>query len=117
DDNVLTYQSGLDYVGRYTTRPRGTSVRLPAPSFNLSNMTDRYLSYFSNISYSFDKRYTLTGSVRWDGSNLFGVKVNQKWVPLWSLGGSWLLSDESFYNNLTIPYFRVRMTYGYNGNV
>lgn len=117
NDDVLTYQSVFDYLTRYVTQPRGTSVRLPAPAFSLSDLTDRYLSYFSNASYSLDNKYTLSGSIRWDASNLFGVKINQKGVPLWSLGGSWVISNEAFYNTPAIPYLKARLTYGYNGNV
>jgi len=79
--------------------------------------TDRYLSYYTNLSYSYDTKYTLSLSARKDESNIFGVKSNQKGVPLWSAGLSWDLSKESFYHMDWIPYLRIRATYGYNGNV
>lgn len=60
----------------------------------------------------------LSSSIRWDGSNLFGVKTNQKGVPLWSVGGSWNISNEAFYPLArTVPYLRLRTTYGVSGNV
>ena len=34
---------------------------------------NRYLSYYMTASYSYDNRYTVFGSMRFDGSNLFGV--------------------------------------------
>src|SRR5690606_21978303 len=57
------------------------------------------------------------GSARYDGSNLFGVKTNQKGTPLWSLGGSWDISKETFYHVDPISYLRLRTTYGVSGNV
>src|SRR5690606_8762552 len=77
----------------------------------------RNLSYFGNVSYSYRNRYVLTVSSRWDASNLFGVKTNQKGVPLWSAGLGWKISDEGFWNRDAVPYLRLRATYGINGNV
>ncbi|WP_316805325.1 SusC/RagA family TonB-linked outer membrane protein [Pedobacter nototheniae] len=78
---------------------------------------DRYLSYYANASYTYNAKYTLSGSSRLDQSNLFGVNTNQKGVPLWSAGLSWNISKESFYQLPFIPYLKLRATYGYNGSV
>ncbi len=117
DHDLLTYQSLFDYLTRYPLRPRGNTARLPSPSSTLSDLTDRFVSYYGNTAYTFDSRYVLSASMRWDGSNLFGVKTNQKGVPLWSLGGAWNLSQEAFYDLSWLPYLKWRLTYGYNGNV
>ncbi len=53
------------------------------------NETDRYISYYLNAKYIFQRRYVLSGSIRKDESNLFGVSTNQKGLPLWSMGVSW----------------------------
>ncbi|PZR18253.1 MAG: SusC/RagA family TonB-linked outer membrane protein [Flavobacterium psychrophilum] len=80
--------------------------------------TDRYISYFVNAAYTIKKRYTISISSRKDESNIFGVKTNQKGIPLWSAGASWELSKESFYQQGNwLPYLRFRITHGYNGNV
>lgn len=78
---------------------------------------DRYRSYYFNASYTYKSKYILSASARKDESNLFGVKPNQKGVPLWSAGVAWNLSSESFYNAEILPSLRLRATYGYNGNV
>lgn len=116
DAELLTGNTSYDYTQRYPTRPRGTSL-LPAPGSGRTHLTDRYLSYFGNAAYTYLGRYTLSGSIRWDGSNIFGVKTNQKGVPLWSLGGSWEVSKENFYGWKPLPYLRLRFTYGSSGNV
>ncbi|WP_236979711.1 SusC/RagA family TonB-linked outer membrane protein [Membranihabitans maritimus] len=79
--------------------------------------TDRFESYYFNGAYTYDYTYGLSLSARKDGSNLFGVRTNQKWVPLWSVGTSWTISKEKFYNIGWLPYLKMRMTYGYSGNV
>jgi TonB-linked SusC/RagA family outer membrane protein len=74
-------------------------------------------SYYVNGSYAYSGRYIVSGSARRDESNLFGVKTNQKGVPLWSLGFAWNIDKESFYALNWLPSLKLRTTYGYNGNV
>nr|WP_121272150.1 SusC/RagA family TonB-linked outer membrane protein [Pedobacter schmidteae] len=118
DPEVLTGTTLFDYTKKYPQRPAG-SASVPQPPYQLSQYADRYLSYFGNAAYTYNSKYTISGSLRWDGSNLFGVKTNQKGVPLWSAGASWDISKESFYSivNNAIPYLRLRATYGSAGNV
>lgn len=82
-----------------------------------SDVTNRFLSYFGNASYTYNNLYTFSGSARFDQSNLFGVKTNQKGVPLWSAGAAWNVSNEHFYKLDWLPYLKLRATYGYNGNI
>ncbi|MCF3109619.1 SusC/RagA family TonB-linked outer membrane protein [Niabella sp. CC-SYL272] len=108
-------QINVDLVTVFPTNPDGAQS-LPNIN-NLSRYTDRYLSYFSNASYSFKGRYIISGSGRVDKSNLFGVKTNQQATPLYSGGVSWIFSKESFYRFGFLPYGKLRVTYGYNGNI
>jgi len=57
---------------------------------------DRYLSAFSNIVYAYDNRYSLSGSIRFDQSNLFGTNPKYKYRPLWSMGAAWNMHKEPF---------------------
>jgi TonB-dependent starch-binding outer membrane protein SusC len=82
-----------------------------------SSLTDRFLSYYGNAAYTYRRHYSFSASARKDQSNLFGVKANQRGVPLWSAGLAWTVSDESFYHLNAIPYLKLRSTFGYNGNI
>lgn len=79
--------------------------------------SDRYISYYANLSYAFLNRYTFYASARKDESNLFGVESNKKGVPLWSVGLSWEISREAKYNVRWLEYLKLRASYGYSGNV
>ncbi len=79
--------------------------------------TNRYTSFFINGAYTYDKRYILSASARKDASNLFGVKTNDKGQPFWSIGGAWVISEEAFFFKDLLSFLKLRMTYGYNGNV
>lgn len=116
NNDLFTGSNRFDYETRYNTRPSGRA-RIPGSNATRRQLTDRYLSYFGNAAYNYDGRYTASGSVRWDGSNLFGVKTNQKGKLLWSLGASWEIGKEDFYDVPVLPQLRLRATYGSSGNV
>lgn len=116
DQNLYTGQHMFDYATQYTTRPQGRS-RIWQPNPTRRQFIDRYISYFANAGYQYDRKYTFSGSVRWDGSNLFGVKAHQKGKLLWSLGASWDLVQEAFFPIGLVTSLRLRSTYGSSGNV
>ncbi|TYP99600.1 TonB-linked SusC/RagA family outer membrane protein [Tenacibaculum adriaticum] len=77
-----------------------------------------YSSFYATGSYTYDKRYTVFGSVRYDGSNLFGVDPKYKYLPLWSASAAWALSEEEFLKNSNvISDLRLRASYGLQGNI
>jgi TonB-linked SusC/RagA family outer membrane protein len=78
---------------------------------------DRNISYYVNASYTYKSKYIASGSFRKDESNLFGVKANQKGVPLWSGGLLWNLHNEEFFNIKWLDILKLRASYGYNGNI
>lgn len=54
-------------------------------------------SYFGRLSYKFDNKYILYGTIRNEGSNKFPY---QKKINLPAFGVSWVLSEESFMKNI-----------------
>jgi len=76
----------------------------------------RFVSGYSNAAYTYDRKYTLNGSIRFDQSNLFGTNKSLQYKPIWSLGGAWNLSRESFFKVDKINNLNVRFTYGLAGN-
>ncbi|MEC4053377.1 SusC/RagA family TonB-linked outer membrane protein [Myroides odoratimimus] len=77
-----------------------------------------YASFFATASYTYNRKYTVFGSVRADGSNLFGVDPKYRYVPLWAVSGSWDVTRESFMENLDfVSNLRLRASYGLQGNI
>lgn len=112
--NTGTFQI-VDHVSLFPTYPLLSNQRISNSDY-LSQTIDRFVSIFSIASISYRGRYTLTGSVRKDASNLFGVSSNSKWQPLWSSGLTWNISREKFYNFEHLPHIRAKLSYGYSGN-
>lgn len=64
--------------------------------YTFSDRTDRYLSYFFNAGYTYDQRYGLSFSIRYDGSNFVSDDPDLRWSPMWSVGAKWTVSKEKF---------------------
>ncbi len=94
-----------------------TSSPLPnPPGISFLGNRSRTLSEFFNAAYTYDRRYTLSGSVRKDGSSAFADQTNKTGTPFYSIGASWEINNEKFYNIKWLPYLKLRATFGYNGN-
>lgn len=78
---------------------------------------NNFISYYGQLAYDFEKRYLLNLTARKDASNLFGVNINQKGTPLWSIGMGWNISQEAFYRLKTFSLLKLRLSYGSSGNV
>ena len=71
-------------------------------------------AYLGRLFYSFKDRYMFTGTVRRDGYSAFGQ--NNPWATFWSVGGSWLFSEEKFVDLDWLNTGKFRVSYGTNGN-
>jgi hypothetical protein len=105
---------GLTVFGDYANPNNAGTIPL---NLGESDLADRYRSYYANAAWTYNGRLSVSGSGRLDQSNLFGVRTNQKGVPLWSAGAAWTLSKEGFYHISWLPYLKLRATFGYNGNI
>ena len=99
--------------------PEGKKANDPAYKTYTKNQNENaFASFYATASYTYDRKYTFFGSVRYDGSDLFGVDPKYKYLPLWSASGSWLVSEEEFLkDNSTVSNLRVRASYGLQGNI
>ncbi len=75
---------------------------------------DRFVSFYGNGSYTFDRKLTATASIRMDQSNLFGTNPKYQYKPLWSTGLLYILSEN---DNDWLDRLAIRATYGINGNI
>ncbi|SDT56386.1 TonB-linked outer membrane protein, SusC/RagA family [Mucilaginibacter mallensis] len=79
---------------------------------------ERYLSYYSNASYTFLNKYTASGSIRFDNYSAQGVSDQQKAIPLWSSGLKWDVKREDFMQNVKpVNDLSLRLTYGSGGTI
>ena len=69
----------------------------------------------ARATYSYDDKYSITGTVRRDGFS--GFSKNKKWGTFSSVGVNWNISKERFLENVNgIDNLALRVSYGSNGN-
>ncbi|WP_452221344.1 SusC/RagA family TonB-linked outer membrane protein [Lacinutrix salivirga] len=73
-------------------------------------------SYFMSANYGYQNKYHLNAAIRKDGSSRFGP--NNKWGTFWSVGGNWVISKESFFDNVDfMNLLKLKSSYGVQGNL
>lgn len=117
DKRTGSYVSTLNYNTFYPIFDQGYSNTIPQRLGYGEAVLNRFVGVLANASYSLSDRYTIYASARRDGANVFGVKTNNKWKPLWSTGVKWDISKERFYSLKWMPLIDIRASYGYTGNV
>lgn len=84
------------------------------PGFAYNGRQTLY-SVFGKVIYDFDNKYSISASMRGDGSSKFAT--GNKWGYFPAVSGSWKLSSESFMENVTaITNIKFRAGYGETGN-
>lgn len=106
--NSLNYL--YDFMGNPTTLPGGNT------QFGWER--DKFVSFYGNASYTYNDKYSVSGSARSDASNFITANPKLRWSPLWSVGGKWNVKNEKFMdNNKIFDRLEMRLTYGKNGNI
>ena len=74
---------------------------------------DRFVAFFGTASYSYQGKYTVNATGRYDGSNKMGQSKSSRWLPTWNVSGSWNASEEEFMRDIDwISRLSFRGTYG-----
>jgi TonB-dependent starch-binding outer membrane protein SusC len=72
-------------------------------------------SVFSKVGFVYKNRYSVSASIRRDGSSRFGT--NTRYGTFWSVGAAWNIDEEDFMkNNKIFSTVKLRGSYGVNGN-
>ncbi|NER15423.1 SusC/RagA family TonB-linked outer membrane protein [Leptobacterium flavescens] len=127
EDHNITALIGLNYEETLRTRSNVSSTGFLTDDLrNLGSGStptvlngDRFPSklygLFGRVSYDYQGKYILEGSLRRDGSSRFGP--NNRFGYFWSAAAGWILSQESFVQDLEFfDYLSLRGSIGTVGN-
>ena len=120
DDEKLLYpnQPFYDDYGAYQFYTPSKTRLNPVKDWSSVYTDNRFFSLFGNIAYTYNRKYTLTGSVRTDASNMIVKDPKYRYAPFWSVGGRWSVKQEKFMASATwIDRLQLRGSYGVLGNV
>ncbi|MBQ9440233.1 MAG: SusC/RagA family TonB-linked outer membrane protein [Paludibacteraceae bacterium] len=66
--------------------------------FNNDFGWDRSLAFFGTATYAWRSRYSITGTIRYEGSNQLGRSRRARWLPTWNVSGAWNAHEEFWWN-------------------
>lgn len=112
-------QTGYDLDEFMNNTPAGIGDKTGAsdypPSIGGSKTRNNLMSYFTQWTYTYNHRYDLSGSLRYDESSKF-VGSN-KHAMFWSIGAGWNIENEDFMKSVDwINQLKLRASIGTNGN-
>lgn len=88
------------------------------PLHEETHQENAYVSWFATGSYTLLYRYTLGASIRFDGSDVFGVAKKYRYLPLYSVSGLWRAKEEKFLRDVKwLSELSLRASYGIQGNI
>lgn len=120
-DHIVNYYGGMELnaVNRERTWSNGVGMQygygmLPSPSYlffkqsqeenssyyTVDDTRDRDVSFFSTATYSWKHRYTVNGTIRYEGSNKLGRSRKARWLPTWNISTAWNAHEETFWKSI-----------------
>lgn len=96
-------------------RSIGDGTRDGGPAVGTFQSQWTLLSSFGRVNYTYDSRYLLTFTGRYDGSSKFGAENKWGFFPSGALG--WRFSEEAFMDDADfLTDGKIRVSYGVTGN-
>lgn len=78
---------------------------------------NRSLSGYVTLSYGYKEYFILNANGRFDASNKFGSRSNERLLPIWSVSGLWNLKETFLKSSEFLSELSVRTSYGTQGNM
>lgn len=110
-ENLYAYRSGYLTNGATDLNAGDATTAKNSNSSGTSSIS----SFFGRMFYSFDNKYLLTATLRYDGSSKFYKDNRWGWFPSAAL--AWKVSNENFLkDNAVINNLKLRLGWGTVGN-
>lgn len=81
--------------------------------YGISHQVSGYLT----LSYSYGSHFTIYANGRFDASNKFGDRSNEKFLPIWAISGNWNLKENVLKNVDFINDMSLKTSFGMQGNM
>ena len=86
--------------------------------YSLGRSHLRSAAFFLNANYSYKSRYSVNGTVRYEGTNSMGKSRNARWLPTWNISGRWNLDEEVFFQPIKkiVSHAALKLSYSLTGD-
>ena len=107
----LQYDEGEIYNYDFRVFKKGAELNTDYAS--MVHTFNRAVAFFGTASYAYKSRYSVNGTLRYEGSNRLGKSRKARWLPTWNVSGAWNISEENFWRPLDswFPTARFRLSY------
>lgn len=78
---------------------------------------NKEISGYLTLTYSYYDYFSLNVNGRFDASNKFGSRSNERFLPIWSTSGMWNLKETFLKESKVFSNIRLRASYGIQGNM
>ena len=93
-------QYSLGEIANYAYQVFKKSAEENSDYFTLTNTHERRAAYFGTATYSYKGRYTINGTIRYEGTNKLGKSRSARWLPTWNVSGAWNAHEEPWFRKV-----------------
>ena len=93
-------QYSLGEIANYAYQVFKKGAEDNSPYFKLENTHERRAAFFGTATYSYKGRYTINGTVRYEGTNKLGKSRSARWLPTWNVSGAWNAHEETWFKDV-----------------
>lgn len=81
--------------------------------FTITDTYSRSVAFFGTVNYAYKRRYSINGTLRYEGTNKLGMSTSARWLPTWNVSGAWIIDNESWFENLSsvLSHAKIRASY------
>ena len=81
--------------------------------YTVDETRSREVAFFGTGTYSYQGKYTINGTIRYEGSNKLGKSRSARWLPTWNVSGAWNMHEERWFDNLrpTLSNLTLKASY------
>lgn len=107
----MQYDMGLLSNYNYLYFKQGNEEN--AAYYTLDETRAREVAFFGTATYSYQGKYTLNGTMRYEGSNKLGKSRSARWLPTWNISGAWNAHEEKWFDDLkqVLSHATVKASY------
>jgi len=114
EENILTSNQTKQNLASETIRTLNTAATSVLNETTQESWSLQ--SYFARANYTYDDKYSVTASVRTDGSSR--IASDNRWASFKTFSMGWNLSNESFMQDVdVVKNLKLRAGYGETGNL
>ena len=117
--NGVGMQYDMGYLGAYNYNYFKQASEQNDVYYNLTNAYNRDVAFFGTATYSYKRRYTINGTVRYEGSNRLGKVRTARWLPTWNVSGAWNMHEEDWFANAfknVLSHATIKASYSLTGD-